>query len=132
MRKAFVLLSIICISILFACTTQARKPIDEQKAPFRRLTTAIVGELLKNEPGSISEDKLLELTCKNDPSLCSHFEENKIKVKIIKDEVILLLCSSDSSEALLEDVSCTAKLDLWRYEKKSPCSFTIDSLSLCK
>lgn len=120
---------VFCCAIPF--TVQSKDNLDGQKSAFRRLTMAVQGELYTStEP--MDGAALLERTCENDRTLCSHFGRNRLLVTVASNEVVLLMCTVNQDKALLEDAACTPELDKLRYEEKSPCIFTISPESFCK
>lgn len=85
-------------------------------------------------PEGIDDDILLKQCTEYDPTLLKPFEEYRVKVLKQNKRVVLLVCDKDGKRALLEDASCTARLDKRRWQGKNPqpCEFTLSPDKVCK
>jgi hypothetical protein len=64
------------------------------------------------------------------PLLLKPFEEYMLKARIINGIGIVLLCSKDGKEGIIEDVSCTTRPDSLR-PSGSPCAYMLDPNLVC-
>jgi len=89
----------------------------------RRLGAAAQGLLWVGTP---PDADLIDTVCQHDRSLCSSLRNNSISIRVVDGHAVLLLCTSDGSRALVEDIACTPIPDLkvWK-ERDAPCKFTL-------
>ena len=79
-----------------------------------------------------SDEEIIRQATAHDPSLLtSVFKPYRIRVQRQKPYAVLLLCTEDGKQAVLEDAGCSARLDR-RAEKGAPCEFTLKVGAGCK
>ena len=83
--------------------------------------------------GSLTEKQLLAAATRNDPGLLTPFEGYEVRVSTPARHAIVLVCTGDGRQGLLEDAGCSAELDrhLWQEHPALPCAFTVDVLKAC-
>ncbi len=88
----------------------------------------------KKPPPGISDEELLKLATEHDPGLIEPFTGYILKVFHQSRHGIVLVCTKDSSQGLLEDAGCSAEMDkhLWQYQPSLPCEFTLTVEDICK
>ena len=89
--------------------------------------------LFRNPPPTASDAELLRLSTADNPELLRSFEPFTLRVLRHAQGVIVLVCDRAGRTALLEDASCTARLDRhhWRDAAGSPCDFTLKMPEVC-
>ena len=128
MRK-IILPILLMIYIIFPASVSAQD-FDKQEKAIRRLSNAIQGIWL--ETGNPSEDNFLHQVRMTDSSLLSHFGDNTIRIYIISDNPVVLICTPDGQQALFEDVPCTPQIEKRRYQQISSCSPTLNPANFCR
>ena len=78
-----------------------------------------------------SNEEILRRATAHDPSLLAVFKPYQIRVQRQEPYAVLLLCTEDGKQAVLEDAGCSARLDR-RAEKGAPCEFTLKVGAGCK
>jgi hypothetical protein len=78
-----------------------------------------------------SDKEILRQATAHDPSLLAMFKPYRIRVQRQDPYAVLLLCTEDGKQAMLEDAGCSARLDR-RAEKGAPCEFTLKVGAGCK
>lgn len=128
---------------LFACvvlgTTLTSSAQDERvmyakASALTKLSSAVEAYVLyKPLAAQIPDSELLELATSDDKVLLGEFDGFKIRIQREPEGVVLLVCSRVTDTALLEDASCTAKLDAhhWRDARGASCDFTIQATAVC-
>ncbi len=127
---AVALLNVACVT--FGASREEK--MDTLAGQLLRLTAAVEGTVRwGNPPPGISDDQLLELSTQEDPTLLEPFKPFIVHVKQEGNDVILLVCTEDGKEALLEDHGGTTELDkrLWQLKPPVPCQFTLGSGEMC-
>ncbi|MEO8654219.1 MAG: hypothetical protein ABI409_08855, partial [Ramlibacter sp.] len=89
--------------------------------------------LFRNPSAALTDRELLRLATAGDPQLLRAFEPFTVRVLRHEQGVVLLVCQPDGGPALLEDASCTAKLDRhhWRDDPGARCEFTLKMPEVC-
>lgn len=103
-------------------------------ASLTHLSTAVEGYVrYKTLPPDIREDELLNLVNQDNNQLLEPFGDYKLRVLIQDKHAIVLVCTKDGKQGLLEDAGCTAPLDrhLWEATPKAPCEFTLKAREVC-
>jgi hypothetical protein len=87
----------------------------------------------KHPPAELTEEQLLDFATRHDPSLLEPFSNYQLKVVRDTQHALVLVCTKDGQHALLEDASCTSKLDkhLWNENPPRPCEFTLELEATC-
>lgn len=131
-------ISVVIVFISFLCGCAAVSHKDDTEAMYikasalTKLSSAVEGTLrYENPPVSLSDEELLKLSTEDDPGLLEPFNGYTLKVNRDFNHAIVLVCSSDGMQGLLEDAACTGKLDNHLWQQKRPCEFTISSDAVC-
>jgi hypothetical protein len=66
-----------------------------------------------------------------DPGLLAPFEGYVLKARIEDKTAVILLCSPNGMEGIIEDVTCTTRPDMHR-PTKSPCMYMLDIKRVCE
>ena len=87
----------------------------------------------KNPNAELTEQELLLLATEHDPSLLVPFENYALRVHRENRHAIVLVCSKDQSQRLLEDAGCSAEMDVhrWRKQENTACVFTVELATAC-
>ena len=100
------------------------------------LTSKVSGTIREDPTGTavLSDRELLERSTSGDPTLLKSFDRYKVTIQRADKEVSLLVCTFDGSRGLLEDASCTGKLDLtlWERSPAAACQSTLQLAVVCK
>jgi hypothetical protein len=133
----------LCVCIIFSillvgCCAWCTKQDTTEEAMFikasalTKLSTAVEVTINIEEPDkSVSDQEILRISTEDDPSLLEPFKNNVIKINREFGHAVILVCSEDGKQGLLEDAGCTAKMDEYLWNKVNACAFTILSSSVC-
>ncbi|MFZ5584794.1 MAG: hypothetical protein ACOZHQ_02580 [Thermodesulfobacteriota bacterium] len=85
-----------------------------------------------NPPTHLSDQELIAFCTRRNPRPAQAL--NRYAVKVVHDnkDAIVLVCSPDGANALIEDASCTEEIDRNHWKQPSPCQFTLRLLDACK
>ncbi len=86
----------------------------------------------KKPPEKIKDSDLLKLACKRDPKLLEPFKKYTVKVHKENRHAIVLVCTPNGKQGLLEDAGCTAKMDKHLWKSSVACKFTLKVKDVCK
>ncbi len=104
-------------------------------AKLTKLSAAVESTVrYKNPPRNIQDRELIIISTAHDPSLAAPFLNYTIHTKTNNKSAIILICTEDGQNRLLEDAVCTSKLDKhhWRDSSMSNnCQFTIEISEVC-
>lgn len=113
---------------------------DEQEemlimaSALTKLSSAVESTIrYKNPPSDATDDELLELSTQHDPGLLTPFEGYKIRLMDKDRHAVVLICTLDENQALLEDAGCSAELDAhhWDMPTLHECGFSLDMDKIC-
>jgi hypothetical protein len=129
-------ITVVFIGLLSGCVGVSHKNNSEamyiQASALTKLSKAVEGTVrYKNPPAILSDEELLKLSTEDDPGLLDPFEGYKLKINRDFNHAIVLVCSIDGAQGLLEDAGCTADLDNPMWKQKVPCVFTLSSETTC-
>jgi hypothetical protein len=122
------------VATLGGCAAPVESQMYDKASVLTKLSAAVEATWLYQDlPEPLTDDELLRIATADDPRLLHEFQDLKIHIRKDPLVVTLLVCTKGASVALLEDVSCTAKLDLhhWRDSPSKPCEFTLSSAEIC-
>lgn len=126
---------IIYIFLLSGCATighQDDEAMYMKASALTKLSAAVEGTVrYEGLPANLSDDALLKLSIEDDPDLLEPFNGYLLKVNKNFRHAIVLLCSPDGTQGLLEDAGCTAKMDVHLWQQKMPCAFTLSADKVC-
>lgn len=135
--KLFHLTSAVVFVMLLGCASaqaQSEAEMNELGSALTKLSSAVESTVrYKNQGADLSDEQLLVLATRHDPSLLEPFEGYRLHVLREYGHSAVLVCSSDGRVSLLEDTGCTARMDQhhWEFSLKRPCRFTLDLGSVC-
>ncbi len=137
-KKLFVLA--LMATTLSCGNDTVEKQFDEKKmyslaSLLTKLVTTVESTVrYKKPPPEISDEELLKLSTKHDPGLLEPFTDYTLKVFRQSRHGIVLVCTKDGSQGLLEDAGCSAEMDkhLWKFQPSLPCEFTLTVESICQ
>ena len=86
-----------------------------------------------NPPVSLSDEEFLKFATAHDPALLRPFAIYRLKALRQDRHAVILVCNTDGSIALIEDVGCTAQSDRhhWRTVPAPTCMFSLDPRKVC-
>jgi hypothetical protein len=131
---------IVMITALAGCVTIASgQTYSEEEVmvlavAVTKVSAATEANLRYGAPSdSLSNEEFMTQSVAHDPGLLAPLSSYQTKVIRQEGHTVILVCSSDGTTALLEDLGCTAALDRdrWRDTPASPCDFTADLVRLC-
>jgi hypothetical protein len=137
-KKLFVLA---LMAITLSCESDVEKQFDETEmyslaSLLTKLVTTVESTVRYKKPApELSDEELLILATLHDPGLLEPFTDYyTLKVFQQSRHAIVLVCTKDGSQGLLEDVGCSAKMDkhLWQYQPLLPCEFTLTVEDICQ
>lgn len=96
--------------------------------PLSKAVDVVVDEL---PPGSKDNEVFSAVVNRSgDPELLKPFKDYVLKARIEDGAGVILLCSPDGKEGIIEDVTCTTRPDVFR-PTGSPCSYLLDVRRVC-
>lgn len=136
MIKRLFWIVVFCVSL--ASCAPARSTVDAETmyikaSALTKLSASVESTVrYKHPPEGISDAELLKLATEHDPSLLSPFKNYTIKVHQGDRHAVVLICSQDGTQGLLEDAGCSPPMDkhLWQNPGKT-CAFTLSIQSVC-
>ncbi len=136
MYRATLLLACLLASLFtYACvptpSPSSQSDMERQTIAIRRLTSAIEGEHWLESDPSVSGAELLRRACEKDKALCEPFAKSLVQVRRTEQTSHVLVCTSNGTTALLEDLACTPEPDRKAWTEKQACEFTLDPARLC-
>lgn len=137
MNYARHILFVLLFLLVGCCAAQAQDEARMQQlgSALVQLVPAVEGVVCCDPQADKLEDmELLEYATKSNPKKLAPFVNNVLKVRRQGKHAAVLVCSQDGSAALMEDASCTFKMDapLWRANPPLPCEFTLDLKAVCR
>lgn len=129
-------MNVILVCILTSCAFVSHKDNSEamyiKASALTKLSAAVEATVrYENPPANLSDRDLLILSTQDDPTLLEPFTGDVLKVSRDFNHAIVLVCSSESNQALLEDAGCTAKLDNHLWQQNLLCQFTLKAETMC-
>jgi hypothetical protein len=129
-------ISLFIISVMSACAHCP--PVDPQHKLVMQfddfmipLAKAVDVAADKLPPDAKDEEIFREVIKRSgNQSLLKPFDGYVLKARIQDGIGIILLCSPDGKEGIIEDVSCTTRPDTYR-PAGSPCDFFLDAKHVC-
>ncbi len=96
--------------------------------PLSKAVEAIADKL----PADSKDDEIFSAVVKRsgNPELLTPFKGYVLKVRIQEGTGVILLCSPDGKEGIIEDVTCTTRPDSHR-PSGSPCTYMLDVKLVC-
>lgn len=122
-----------CFTTL-GCAAHDDRLMYSTASALTKLSSAVEATVLYKNPSQLlSDEELLRLSAASDPQLLREFDPFTVRVAKHASGVILLVCKASSGTALLEDASCTARLDRhhWREASGQACEFTLKMPDVC-
>ena len=80
---------------------------------------------------SDNETEMLRKVTEHDPRLLNQLDKHRLRIKYSQKHALLLLCTADGKQALLEDIGCTTRLDR-QVREAAPCEFTLKVEAACQ
>ena len=108
--------------------------MDRLASALTKLSAAVEASVgYENTPTGIGEKELLRLATQHDPALLKPFENYTVRVLSRDRHAIVLVCTKEKRQGLLEDAGCSAKLDahLWQADPPRACEFTVKVEQAC-
>lgn len=133
MKKKYLVFLVSMLLIISGCA--AKSNVEQERmftlaSALTKLSPAVEATVRYENPDkNLSDEELLEFSTKHDKSLRTPFSEYKVKILNENRHTIVLICTQNGTQALLEDAGCTAAMDKhhWQIEEGKPCSFTLSS-----
>ncbi len=135
--KKMIILSLLLSASISACCTpcptvdpkqQLVVKFDDFIIPLGKAVDIIVDKLPPDATDKQIFDEVLKRS--GNPMLLKPFEGYVLKARIQDGVGIILLCSPDGKEGIIEDVSCTTRPDSYR-PSGSPCTYLLDPKLVC-
>jgi len=134
-RTAF--LSSVVVILVTSCISPC-PPIDPQLEAISRLDDYLiplakaVDVLVDHLPPNAINDEIINAAVdrSGNPKLREPFKDYMLKARIQDGWGVILVCSKDGKEGIIEDVSCTTRPDSHR-PSGSPCVYLLDVKAVC-
>lgn len=124
----------ICALVLHGASHADDKDMYRMASALTKLTAAVDAQVFFTPGGGALDDAgLLAAVASSQPDLLPNFSSYVLRIHRYQAAVVLLVCTGDATEAVLEDVSCTARLDRhhWRDTPGSACMPTTNVAQVC-
>ncbi len=137
-KLLIVLVIILSLGLVFAGCGKKKKKVDEKAmytlgSALTKLASAVESTVrYKKPPKGISDAELLTLSTKHDPKLLAPFAEYKVRISQKNRHALILVCSKDGKQGLLEDAGCSKEMDVHLWKSGAPCKFILDLDKVCK
>jgi hypothetical protein len=96
------------------------------------LSAAAEGYFSTLETAPIEDEmEVLRRVTAHDPSLLAALNKYRLRVQYQQKHALLLVCTQDGNQALLEDAGCTARLDR-QVQGQAACEFTLQAAVSCQ
>lgn len=134
-RKAFTLL-LLAIALFSGCALCPRidpqqkliMHFDDYMIPLAKAVDVVADKL---PPDAKDQEILLAAVERSgNPNLLRPFDGYVLKARIQEGIGVILLCSPDGKEGIIEDVTCTTRPDTHR-PTGSPCDYLLDVKRVC-
>ena len=133
--KTFVLL-LIAITLFSGCALCPQidpqlkliMKFDEYMIPLAKAVDVVADQLPQDAKDQ--EIFLAATERSGNPYLITPFDGYVLKARIQDGTGVILLCSPDGKEGILEDVTCTTRPDSYR-PSGSPCTYLLDAELVC-
>jgi hypothetical protein len=101
---------------------------DDYMVPLAKAVDAIADQL----PAEAKDQEILNEIVRRSGSkdLIQPFDGYVFKARLENGVGIILLCTPDGKEGIIEDATCTTGVDTWR-PPKSPCAYLLDAERAC-
>jgi hypothetical protein len=134
-KKSFVLVT---VTIIFLSGCALCPPVDPQQKLIMQLDDYLIplskaiDVIADKLPVDAKDDDIFSAVVKRsgNPDLLKPFEGYVRKARIEEGTGIILLCSPDGKEGIIEDVTCTTRPDMHR-PTGSPCTYLLDVKKVC-
>ena len=102
--------------------------LDNYMIPLAKAVDVITGKL----PPGAEDREIFSVAAERsgNQDLLKPFEGYVLKARIQDGVGVILLCSPDGREGIIEDVTCTTRPDSWR-PPGSPCTYLLDVNRVC-
>ncbi len=97
------------------------------------LTASVQASVADGSLPDGTDQERLAVATRGDPGILAAFERYRVRVAREGENAAVLVCTPDGKTALLEDLGCTAKLDVKHWQAATPpgCEFTVDLRDAC-
>lgn len=136
MHRHIAMLSLAAVGMLlqygcaFSQNEEAMYPLSSRLIKLTESAEAL--ERYTQPSRSLSDQEFLVQAVEHDPQLLAPFDEYLIKVQRDGHNVNLLVCTQDGRTALLEDLGCTPRVDIHRWQMgNESCTFSMNVEADC-
>lgn len=110
-----------------ACTSvsTSEEEMYEKASALTKLTGMVeVIVVYSEDESNLTDAELLEEATAHDPTVLDQFENYELRASQKGGHAVVTMCDANGSEALLQDLGCTAKLDkhFWQTKTQEPCT----------
>ena len=134
MKKQSVKLTIVVLTtgiIIASCTPFISREDESMQTLGTKVThlTKMIEAAVRYDGATLSEgeERLIEVATSHQPGFLRYFDEYVVKVDIIADHAIVLVCTKDGKRGLYEDTACEAGPDISLWKSRRECEFTLSS-----
>lgn len=101
---------------------------NDQLIPLAKAVDAVADKLPVDSKDQQIFDEVVRKSA--NPNLIKTFDGYVLKARIEEGVGVILLCSPDGKDGIIEDVSCTTRPDSYR-PPRSPCEYLLDVKRVC-
>jgi hypothetical protein len=128
---------LMCVVLaLGACSfsgAQERRQMDTLGPMVTKLAKMMESYIRYGPPrAGASEQELFAEGTRDDPTLLNQFSQYKLKLLSHDRHAVVLVCTRDGRQALLEDAGCTADIEAPHWKTRSACEFTVNVSQVCR
>lgn len=107
---------------------EAISRLDDYLIPLAKAVDVIADKL----PADAKDDEIFKAAVERsgNSKLLEPFSGYRLKARIQDGAGVILICTNDEKEAIIEDVSCTTRPDTYR-PSGSPCIYLLDVKAVC-
>ena len=131
-----VILLIVTISLVTGCALctpvdpkqKLVMQFDDPMIPLAKAVDVMVEKLPPDAKDQVIFDAVIKSS--GDAGLIKPFAGYILRARIEGDTAVILLCSPDGKEGIIEDVTCSTRPDTYR-PSGSPCEYMLDVKKVC-
>ena len=134
-RKSFFMVFIVAILVSGCAICPPLDPkqklimqLDNYMIPLAKAIDVVVDKLPPDAEDQVIFSEVVKRT--GDPGLLKPFDGYVLRAKIQDGFGVILLCSPDGKEGIIEDATCTTRPDTHR-PSGSPCNYFLDVKRVC-
>ncbi len=136
MKTARLSFLVLLLLLFGSACAQARSDseMNELASALTKVSSAVESTVhYKKTDGGKRDMALLILATQHDPGLLELFQGYVLRAKAEDGHGLVLVCTPDGKELLLEDATCTSRFELhhWKNSPLPDCDYTLTVKAIC-